>query len=170
MSPELHDLTRRLLEVLSRQTDRLGRLADTLAKHRTSFVALRAADLLEGLDGPSGLVEELQDIEQERHEINAALAPALGLEPTDIRVSRLVEMLPPRLANELSAVAAGMDSAARRVRTETLVGNRLLQLSEQTNAGILTALVDAGQTTTYGKDARQSGGMDRSGSLVSGTA
>ena len=158
--------TRRLLE----------QLVDALQARRAAWVSIRP-DVL----APSSEIEEMSKqlaAEEDRRgalirRFRDALPTPAGARPEElhVNVSRIAAALPPREGRALRAEADEVTRLAKLVRTETTLGQRLLQFAKNAQSGIDAEVIGAAShegAAGYDRRARNDNGPTTAGRLVDG--
>jgi hypothetical protein len=178
MSP--HDLVEKLIRSLRFETDLVGRLAEALRLRRTAWIAVRPSQLEEPLQQLEALTREIAAAGAARDELLQQIAallplpPTVGGQPRELSCSRLGDHLPKPLAAQLRHAAGAAKQAAGKLRTELLVGDRLLQFTQRAHEGLLRSVLVAAapRGTTppgYDRGGRRRGGVPiGAGSLIDG--
>ncbi len=164
-------LTHQLSETLALLGKAMQAMADAMARNRAAFVAIDAGRLEAGLSDLEPFWQTIERLEQRRTGLAEQLRETLGADH-ELRISRLLEMLPAPLARQLRTAADAAEAAARRVRGETNAGARLLRVSRQVNEETVRSLTGASteQHGAYDSHAKRVGDQTANGRLVIGTA
>lgn len=123
-------------------TSLLQRLAQGLRDRRTQWISARPSALREPADALESLSQELQQEDRRREELLAkaraafpARAGASG--PLHVNVTLLKQHLPPAVAARLDKAASASTAAAKSVRRELALGQRLLRFTQQAHEALL---------------------------------
>jgi len=141
MSPR--ELAGRLIASLENSTRLLAELGRGLAGERTSWISARPSVLARPAQALDGAARELAAEEARCGELLAEaqpfLPPAPGLLPAARRVhiGRIAALLPEPLAGQLRAAARTAAEAARALRDELALGQRLLAFAHRVQDGLL---------------------------------
>jgi hypothetical protein len=141
MSPR--ELTERLIASLENSARLLAEMERGLCGQRTSWVSARPSVLARPAHAPDGAARELAAEEARRGELlakaQALLPPAPGLLPGARRVDigRVAAQVPEPAAGKLRAAARAAADAARAVRGEVALGQRLLAFAQRVQEGLL---------------------------------
>lgn len=121
----MQDTLNRLLTLLDTLERIYRSLRGELENERAALTAANLADFLVARDRKEALLKRLQELEDQRVRQIDQLAAALGLPPSAVTVSRLVDHLPPAEARRLKA--CGERLTATLVQVGNLNGaNRVL--------------------------------------------
>ena len=139
----LVDLTERLARSLSVSADLMSKLHDGLVARRTSWVSARPSSVEEPVQALEELAAKISAEQQQQQTLLATAAQSLPnpnkvrAERRSINVSLICRHLPKDAAQRLNAASQKAVSAARLVRTEQALGDRLLRFSQKAHDGLL---------------------------------
>lgn len=183
-APQLQELAERLGRSLLFTTALLQRLEAGLKQRRVQWISAKAGELAEAPQSLEPLAQEIAAAEQGQQQLLeqiAGLLPGTPLRadaPLQTNVTRIAGALPKASAVRLRQQAASASRAARAVRVEVGLGDRLLRFSRAAHEALVQKLVRrthpvAGQTHGYDRRARAVagnlvGGADPTGSLIDG--
>lgn len=139
--------------LLERSLDRTGEILremlQQLQQRRLSWASARPQELR-----PSAQLEQLadqltQEAAQQRsllERMSPAVGAALGVHPDELHtnITKLAAMLPPAQARSLKASAASSTKLAAAIRTEVMLGERLLRFTRDAQDQMFAQL--AGET------------------------
>jgi hypothetical protein len=141
MSPR--ELAERLIASFENSARLLSQIERGLAGQRTSWISARPSVLARPAQTLDGAARELAAEEARRGgllaEAQALLPPAPGLSPDARRVDigRIAALLPEPAAGLLRATARTAADAARALRGEVALGQRLLAFAHRVQDGLL---------------------------------
>lgn len=178
---ELHALADVLRRSFAASADLLRSMHEALAARRTSWIAARPSTLAEPAEKLQQAAERLAEEERSRADLlqriaallpGAAPAPAIGRR--HVNVTQVAAALPREAAARLRQAADDATAAARRVRIELALGERLLQFTQRSQETVLHGI--ASQTADvggYDRGARRVhgplvGGRATTGTLIDG--
>ena len=146
----------------------LQQLHDGLLRRRTAWIAARPSTLQEPAQALEHLARELAAESARLHELlaqaqQALPAPLARARDLHVDVSLLASHLPAAAAAPLRQAAAAATDAARRVRVEQTLGERLLRFTRHTQDSLLADVAATLCTTAV-----DLGGYDRSARRVAG--
>lgn len=154
----------------------LQQLLEALQERRAAWVSIRP-DVL----APSTQIEQLSHqlaAEEDRRAgllktLRAALPTPIGARPEQlhINVTRIAGALPSPQARSLREASDEVTRLAKLVRTETTLGQRLLQFAKNAQSGIDADVIGAAKNSRapgYDRRARNLTGPDAAGQLVDG--
>ncbi|MCK5945547.1 MAG: hypothetical protein KAI24_26390 [Planctomycetes bacterium] len=165
------------LELSFRATrDLLQQLLKSLQERRAAWISIRP-DVL----APSSQIEQLSHqlaAEEDRRagllkRLRDALPTPRGARPEQlhVNVTRIAGALPPEQASSLRAASDEVTKLAKLVRTETTIGQRLLQFAKNAQSGIDADVIGAAKNARapgYDRRARNLTGPEAAGQLVDG--
>ena len=154
-----NELAQRLERSFQATTALLQRMLKALEERRTSWASARPSTLR-----PAPELEQLASQLAEQEQVRATLLPQIaalvplppGLAPSDLHLNatRISALLPSAAGRALRAAADAATKAAKAVRTEVTLGERLLRFTRNAHDGLLgqMAAQQAQQATAPGYD------------------
>lgn len=138
----LVEIAEALVRSMRHSTTLMQRLAQGLRDRRTQWISARPSALREPSEALERVTAELQQEDARRDELLArasaafpARAGAAG--PLHVNVSLLAAHLPSALASRLKQVANESTGAAKLVRRELALGERLLRFTQHAHEALL---------------------------------
>lgn len=163
-------LIERLVANMRRAHGALEALLETMRENRSAWIAIRPSALEASIAAMDAEARTAHVLEEERSAILAELGNALGIEGA-VTMSALTDRVSPDAARKLREAGSALDKAARAVKVETMVGERLLASSRRIQDGLFQQAVretDGNRPRSYDRSAHASKQSPRAGSLVDG--
>ncbi len=157
----LSELAERITASLRTSAALLHQLHEGLAQRRTAWVAAKPSTLHEPAQVLARAAQDLATESTRLQELFAAAKALLPYPPAQLRslhvdATLLAQQLPPQPAARLRQASALATDAARRVRIEHALGERLLRFSQHTKESLMASVAQTLATT-----ALDVGGYDR---------
>lgn len=165
----LRDRVEQLIRCLERSADELTELGAKMREQRAAFSSLSSGKLEGAVAALQELADRARKHDAERETIVADLESALGIGAPFV-VSRILPRLPRDLARRLDDARNRAKKAAMDLRTEAVVGQRLLEFGASIQETLMKRFLKLQDVETrgYDRNARVTKTDPTSGRLVKG--